>query len=268
MRLILPARNAAPLRPIHPELRSFADDCKDTAVRLLAYIGALALIAIVVVSLANPFADGAVEAAMQPAAHPAWSLAPRSHPAFAVSQIDLPNSTETYEILRNPAGGRKDVLRWAAADGPAVAELEIYRPGGELAWSGPPAADIAARIDPDGTREIESAGVIDSKFGPLTLLRLPGRQGRGCLGFVKSIDEPSLRLSGWTCQGDTQPAQRAAIGCMVSRLVLLSAGNDPKLAELFARAELRREPCSASAAPPLSADWVGGHQNPRLRGSL
>jgi hypothetical protein len=29
------------------------------------------------------------------------------YPAFAVSQLDLPEKTETYEILRHPEGGRK-----------------------------------------------------------------------------------------------------------------------------------------------------------------
>jgi hypothetical protein len=56
---------------------------------------------------------------------------------------------------------------------------------------------------------------------------------------------------------------------MLSRLVLLSAGNDPKLAEVFAHAELRRGTCTATMAQPAnSADWVTGAQNPRLRGPL
>jgi hypothetical protein len=77
-----------------------------------------------------------------------------------------------------------------------------------------------------------------------------------------------LWISGWSCQGETLPARRAAIGCILSRLILLTAGNDPKLAELFARAELRRADCAATAAPVTSADWVTGAQDPRLRGSL
>src|ERR1700687_5093197 len=41
-----------------------------------------------------------------------WSVAVRSYPAFAVSQFDLPEKTEAYQILRHPEGGRKDVFRW------------------------------------------------------------------------------------------------------------------------------------------------------------
>ena len=64
------------------------------------------------------------------------------------------------------------------------------------------------------------------------------------------------------------PARRAPIGCMLNRLILLTAGNDAKLAELFAHAEVRRSDCATSAAPALSADWVTGADNPHLRGAL
>jgi hypothetical protein len=250
----------------HPALRSFADECTGVLARLIAYVGALALIAIVGLSLWEELPKG-----MGGPAKSAWSVASRSYPAFAVSQFDLSGKTEAYEIFRHPDGGRKDILRWAAQGEKPIAELEIYRPGGELSQMGPQVADIAARMDPDGVRELQAAGVIDSKFGAVTLLGLadPGGDARPCLGFMKAIGEPNLRISGWSCQGDTLPARRAAIGCILDRLILLSAGNDPKLAELFARAELRRGNCApASAAPVTSADWVTGAQNPRLRGGL
>jgi hypothetical protein len=50
--------------------------------------------------------------------------------------------------------------------------------------------------------------------------------------------------------------------------MLLTAGNDPKLAELFARAELKRASCTASATSAALADWVTDAGNPRLRGRL
>jgi hypothetical protein len=253
---------------IHPALRSFADECCGVLARLIAYVGALALIAIVGLSLWDELP---LKGLSDPAAKSAWSVAARSQPAFAVSQFDLTGKTETYEILRHPDGGRKDVLRWAAQGEKPLAEIEIYRPGRELSLSGPPVADIAGRMDPDGMRELQAAGVIDSKFGTVTLLGLTDRDGgaRPCLGFMKGFDRPSLRISGWSCQGDTLPARRAAIGCILDRLILLTAGNDPKLAELFAHAELKRGGCTpAAAAPVISADWVTGAQNPRLRGSL
>jgi hypothetical protein len=251
---------------IHPALRSFADESCGLLARLIAYVGALVLIAIVGVGLWDELP---LKAGGDPAAKSAWSAASRSNPAFAVSQFDLAGKTETYEIFRHPDGGRKDVLRWAAQGERPVAEIEIYRPGRELSQTGPPIAEIAARMDPDGVRELQAAGVIDSKFGAVTLLGLSGGGARPCLGFIKGFDQPNLRISGWSCQGDTLPARRAAIGCILDRLILLAAGNDPKLAELFAHAELKRGNCAPpSAAPVTSVDWVTGAQDPRLRGSF
>jgi hypothetical protein len=57
-------------------------------------------------------------------------------------------------------------------------------------------------------------------------------------------------------------------GCILSRLMLLTAGNEPKLAELFARAELKRANRAVSATSTASANWVTAAENPRLRGAL
>jgi hypothetical protein len=248
---------------IHPALTSFADECCGTLARLIAYVGTLALLAIVGIHMWDQLPAGE---AIEPSARAGWSLALRSYPAFAVSQFDSSEKTETYQILRHPGGGRKDVLRWTVQGDKPVAQLEIYRPGGEFDPS-EPAADLAARMDPKGADELEAAGIINSKFGAVTLLRHPGDAG-SCLGFFKRIDAPNLQISGWSCLGDALPARRAAVGCMLSRLILLTAGNDPKLAELFARAELRRGDCGSAATSATSADWVTSAENPLLRGRL
>jgi hypothetical protein len=258
------APRAIPYYPakIHPALNSLGDEFCGTLARLIAYVGTLALLAIFGIHLWDLLP---VAGADEPAAKAGWSLASRSSPAFAVSQFDSPEKTFTYEIFRHPEGGRKDVLRWAAQAEKPTAELEIYRPGGEFSQSGLALAEIASRMDPAGGRELEMAGVVDSKFGPVTLLRLAGDGARACLGFFKRLADPNLQISGWSCQGESLPARRAAIGCMLSRLMLLTAGNEPKLAELFARAELRRASCAATAA---SADWMTDTGNPLLRGTF
>ncbi len=262
------ATRADPSYPsqIHPALTSLADEICGMVARLIAYVGTLALLAILGIHFWDQLLVG--EAA-EPVAKAGWSVALRSHPAFAVSQFDLPEKTETYEILRHPEGGRKDIIRWAAQGDRPVAELEIFRPGADFGKS-EPVAEIAKRMDPDSGRELEAAGIIDTKFGTVTLLRRSGDAdgARSCLGFIKRLDEPNLQIAGWSCQGDTLPARRAAIGCILSRLILLTAGNEPKLAELFARAELKRGGCTASATTAASADWVTGSENPLLRGTL
>jgi hypothetical protein len=247
---------------IHPALTSFADECCATLARLLAYVGTLALLAIIGIH----FWDQLPDVELEPAAPMGWSAATRSHPAFAISQPEFIGKSDTYEILRHPLGGRKDIIRWAGAGARPAAEIEIYRPGGESSRSEPAAASVADRMDPGGVHGFEAAGVVDSKFGSVALLRVAGRADdvSACLGFVKSLDNPALRISGWTCQGDNLPARRAAVACTLNRLVLLTAGNEPKLAELFASAELKRGGCGAAA----SSDWMTEAQNPALRGAL
>jgi hypothetical protein len=252
---------------IHPALTSFADECCATLARLIAYVGALVLLATVGLHLWDELA---LAVPVEPVSQADWSVASRSRPAFAVVSTDPSLKTDTYEIFRHPEGGRKDVLRWIGPSEKAIAELEIYRPGGELNPSETTDADIAARIASERIREVEAAGVIESKFGTVTLFRPTGGTDglKSCLGFIKRLNEPVLRISGWSCQGETAPGQRAAIGCMLSRLILLTSGNEPKLAELFARAELKRGNCASATPSIVSADWVTGSENPRLRGPL
>jgi hypothetical protein len=222
---------------VHPVLKGMVDEVCGTLARLIAYLCTLALLFIVGVYLWDQLPEMHAEASTQPN----WTVANRSTPAFASNQYDLSFKTKSYQILRHPEGGRKDVLRWDAANGQPMAEIEIYRPGGEFEPSA-----VAGGI-----------GVIDSKFGPVTLLRL---SGNACLGFIKSVDQPALRMSGYVCQGETAAARSAAITCMLNRLSLIAAGNDAKLAELFARAELKRADCRT--------DWVSGSDRPILRGAM
>jgi hypothetical protein len=255
---------------IHPALTSFTAEFCGTLARLAAYVITLALPVLGFLAFWEQLPDAT---AMAPSDKSAWSLAERSSRAFSVSQFNLYDKTETYEIYRHPEGGRKDLFQWSGADKKPVAELEIYRPGNELNHLGPAIAEIAGRMDPGGMHELEAAGIIGSKFGAVTLLRLVGgADTRACLGFVKHVDEPNVRISGWSCEGDNRrdnlPARRAAISCMLNPLTLLSAGNDLKLADLFARAELRGRDCTASAMPAVSADWLTGTDNPQLRGAF
>lgn len=255
---------------IHPALTSFADEVCATIARLFAYVGTLALIAI----LAVHFWDQLPQLAGDATTMPSWSLADHSQPAFALGVPDQADKSVTYTILRHPQGGRKDIFSWSGAGERAIAELEIYQLGDEAASASLPSEDLSLRMPPGG--ELEAAGVIDSKFGTVALVwraTLPahptGKHGAsGCLGFFKGIDDPGLRISGWSCQGDSLPAQRGAVGCMLDRLTLLTSGNEPELADLFARAELNRRNCGAARGSAATSDWITQAANPRLRGPL
>ena len=232
---------AVPAAPHHtggilPVLKSAVDEVCGTLARLIAYLGTLALLFIVGIYLWDQLPD-----VHEPSAAPDWTVATRSIPAFASNQFDLVYKSKSYQIVRHPQGGRKDVLRWNAENGHPVVELEIYRPGGEF--------ETSAVFD--------AAGAVDTKFGPVTLLK---PNGGACLGFLKAIEQPSLRISGFVCQGETVPARGAAIACLLNRLNLIAAGNDARLAELFARADLKRADCRT--------DWVSGSDGPALRGAI
>jgi hypothetical protein len=253
---------------IQPTLTSFADEVCATVARIFAYVGTLALFAILGIHVWNQYRLAKIA---EPAIKAGWTIAGRSHPAFAVSQADQLDKSETYVILRHPEGGRKDILRWRGAGEKPVAELEIYRPGGELEASLPIGSDLTARMPQIDASELEAAGIIESKFGTIALLRRIDAKEEtakattaACLAFFKRIEEANLQISGWSCQGANWPARRTAIGCMLDRLTLLTAGNEPKLAELFARAELKRDNC----APTGASDWVTSTEAPKLRGAL
>ncbi len=250
---------------IRPALTSFADEVSATVARLFAYVGVLALFGILGL---HAWDQLQLELAADPLPATGWSLADRSWPAFSLSPRDISDKSEksdTYVVIRHPLGGRKDIFRWSGTAEKAAAELEIYRPGAEYGPESSERAGLAARMLAGGV-DLEQAGVIESKFGNVALLRQPGREGPGsCLGFFKRIDDPALQISGFSCRGDSLAGRRAAIDCMLNRLMLLTAGNEPKLAEYFARAELRRSGCAAATA---STDWMTEAANPQLRGAF
>ena len=253
-----------PSRRLPPSLTSFYDEICGTLARLFAYAGTLALLGILTLYAWRqlPLAD-----ALEPAAEPGWTVTNRLLPAFAVG-FDQDRS-RTYTILKHPDGGRKDIFRWRGQTETPAIELELYRIGGEAEASAEATSDLAERMPPDGASRLETAGTVDSKFGPVALYHRAGSgDGFGaCLGFIKRIDDPALQMSGWSCQGDGLPARRAMIGCMLNRLTLLGSADDAKLAELFARTEPKRAACLGPAQTERT-DWVSGVENPRLRGGL
>jgi hypothetical protein len=246
---------------IHLALANFADEVVGTLARLFAYVGALVLFAILGLAALGQLPSLRDD---EPAEKPGWAVADRSHPAFALSKLDSSEKTASYAILRHPEGGHRDVMRWTGDADKPVAELEIYREGGEFDVTRPATADLAVQMGLGAATPLEQAGLIDTKFGPVALFRPPGTTQGACLGSLKRSEEPALQISGFSCQGDTLPAQRAAVACTLNRLTLLTSGNEPKLAELFARAELKRRPC----APAGSSDWLLGAANAQLRGAL
>lgn len=258
---------------MHPALRDFADELHAVLVRIAAYASGIILLALIVVDLmarASPVEPAA--APVRPAPDQ-WTASSRPHPAFAVPLTELDVFSSNYEIFRHTEGGRRDVMSWAGPGDAPLAQIEIYRPGGEIEAFTPAVTEMTAKLAGIGGN-VQAAGVISSKFGPIPLVSFQRPEnGRSlqCLGFAATFDRPRMQLAGWSCpsRADGQVG-RTQIVCAIDRLTLLSAGGDQRLAELFARAELKRGACDSSGNLLARAqdDWLTSLQEPRLRGRL
>lgn len=229
---------------MHPVLHSWRDDLSPTLVRLFAYLGGLALLSI---GAALVFQSPAMLDAIAPASRSEWIEIERPFPAFALSIPEAIDQPETYAIRRHAeGGGRKDIIGLGNPDSPApYLQVEIYRPGSEIRRFGDPREDIASAAAALGPINVHLADErLVSKFGLLSIVAFDAVQGtpRHCLGFVRDYDDPLLQLSGWFCRSGSV-IERSTLACALDRLTLLSAGSDPKVGALFAKAELNRSFC-------------------------
>jgi len=242
-----------------------------TLARLLAYVGVLALIAIGVIE-AIPLPSGNKAEDTRPA--PARVEVDRARPAFTLADA----TDARYSARRHAAGGgRQDIMSFGPSDRSApFGQVEIYRPGAELAAFGDAVAEIAVRTaDLDLAANPSPAEVIDTKFGrvPLIDFALNAQDApRRCLGFVRRFEEPLLEITGWTCNAGPEMVDRGALACLIDRLAVLADGRDGKIAGLFAAAELKRSFCGQKspilAATQRRIDWIDAAKDVKLRGRL
>jgi hypothetical protein len=250
-------------------VRSAGRELLAVGIRLALYLGALALLAWVAMDM-FPVVQ-AFSQKFSASDRPHWAAVDRPQQAFAIAFYDMPNTV--YRALRETTGGggRKDII---TLDGNGrSAQVEIYRPGGALG-SVVPQTEITQRVrDLGALEDVEAAPALDTRFGPVALIDftlVDGERRRGCLGFVRTIEEPPLQITGWSCNAGPGMVGRTAIACAFDKLTLLSAGSDAKLAKLFAQAELKGSFCTQRRLKPSSAglrpDWIDGHQAAKLRG--
>jgi hypothetical protein len=245
----------------------FARELRAVTLRLAAYACAfvvLALTALEFVSLPH----GAILAQSGPDSE--WIEIIRPFPAFAMTIPDFEDGARYASFRHANGGGRRDVLTFGDLSG-ATAVVELYRIGGED--SADP-ADITASISELRLSSRPALpAMIDTKFGPVTVESFTDRAPNGerrCLRFLRAFEEPRFELSGWFCNAGQEIVDQGRIACALDHLTLVSSGSDPKLAALFARAELRRSFCGQAgvlfAATPRRGDWIDAARDPRLRG--
>ena len=258
---------------MHPGLRTFRDEFSATVVRVFAYIGATAVLAVALAKIL----EAPVVAAVDPRPRSDWSSVERPYRAFTLSVPGFSDPEPDYVIRRHTAGGRKDIMTLGAADGArSRLMIEIYRPGKELVSFGDPAGEVATRAtELGGVQRLTAAEPIDGKFGTVPVFDFTATadgRSRNCLGFARAFRDPHLQIAGWYCKGTVEVVDRSTLDCAIEGLSLLAAASEPKVQDLFARAEQRRKFCSTKPAkrgPTLRRnDWIDARQQPKLRGRM
>jgi len=259
---------------MHPALHSWRDELPSSFVRLLAYLGAVAVLSIGAARVSQPTATNSVE----PAHYPEWIEIERPFPAFALSIPEAADVPASYAIRRHAEGnGRKDILSLGDPDNSMpYLRVEIYRPGNEIRRFAAPEAEIFAAAGALGPIDVKRADEpLASKFGPLTIVSFATSTGtqRSCLGFVRAYLDPRLQISGWFCQGGGELIAQSTLACALDRLTLLAAGSAPKIGALFAHAELNRSYCGQrdpilAATPKYHLLWkaLANRPDPRRIG--
>ena len=254
---------------MHPALHTWRDDIRARFVRLMAYVGAITLMS----TLAAQIVQGPppLPQASAPAARNPWNEIDRPFPAFAISIPEAADVPFAYAIRRHETGnGRKDILSLGDPNGTAPwLQVEIYRPGTEIARFADAEETVAAVADALAPADLRREEALDSKFGPLDIVTFETRHGtpRKCLAFVRAYDDPMLQLSGWFCQGGAVFVERSTLACALDRLTLLSAGSEPKVGALFARVELNRAFCGQrdpilASTPKYGVLWKAWEKRP------
>jgi hypothetical protein len=261
---------------VRPATYSIPDDICATLVRLLAYMGALAALAVAAASFFAAPSDIVAALDSASAQRPAWSTVERPYPAFELLMPELAGSTYDYAIQRRAKdGARKDMLTWGdmtwgePADAGPYVMVEVYRPATASDRFLDASSEIATRIvDYAVTDDVKPDGQIDSKFGPVPLVDFsvaPQDHERRCLGFARTFNQPAMQISGWYCSAGHEVVDRTTVACLLDRLTLVNG--DAKLAEMFARAEVKRTFCG-QRNPILAATPQREEQPAKLRSAL
>ena len=246
---------------------------RETLVRVLSYLGALAVLSLPAIEFLRP---SNVTAVQESAPRSAWTEVDKPWPAFEMSVPGIADDVQ-YSIRRNTdTGGRKDTMSFGElGKTERFASVEIYRAGREIQTFGKADDEITQRASEFGrVTGMEETMPIPSKFGVFQVFEFAIRpfSNYRCVGFSNAFDDQRLQISGITCNMNTI-VDRSAISCALDRLSLVWAASDPEITRLFAHAELRRDFCGQReslmyATPKRGSSDLTSAAKPKLRGRL
>jgi hypothetical protein len=261
-------RNRVPNRPDLP------------ASTLLAY-GSVAIMAGMLFSgLVGPGKQEDSENIQAPTNVSPWTEITRMHGAFALEAPQLEGLEQKYIVRRHKeGGGRKDYLTFGdASESGAYVRVALYRPGGEAALELDALEAVTAVASESGidAELMETRNRLRTKFGALKIIEMnvKGHEGpRNCIAVANAWSDAHLGLVAWWCNGGPELVANGQLACVLDRLSLMSAGGDSRLADFFAKAELKRGNCgtqNALVSPTLKHgnDWLSAKPDPKLRGRV
>lgn len=201
--------------------------------------------------------------------------------AYHLEAPELDRSGYKYRARVHTDGARQDFMLWAPPSG-ETSPRKLRTSGAVSIEHYPKSAPAAETFYLDLTRRAALAGAsverlgapigLETKFGPVetseaTVLTEAG--SRSCLAFRHIASAVPMQLHGWFCGTADRPVDRAALGCLIDRIDLVSAGNDTALRSYFGVVERARRPCGPARLIATKASWLDSENTPPpLKSSL
>lgn len=211
-----------------------------------------------------------VEASSPP---PAWSPVPGAAPRFALEAPELDKLPAASGLFRTIAGATEDRLSKGslqAAEAPFIEIVLRHRAGQPPTTLFVALARLAAS---EGYALLHLATPVGlpSKFGGFartTAWLADDRTERPCLVFRHEDRGADFEIAGWYCSAGGSDPEPQVLACLIDRLALADAVDDPGLKRIFAAAAEQPATCLPSpqetvtggiAAPPATARKAKSH---------
>ena len=216
--------------------------CLRTAIASTVIIGALVALARQEARVPTGVSLAAPTPALS-APQPAWAPVTELAPVYSLDGAP-------FAVRLHPRDGREDAVAVGALDEDGPHLRLVLRRGP----APPPSSffvDLVRRAGEVGLSIARSgrAEAVPTKFGPVEAAEavLVGVVERACLAFRFESREIGWSAAGWLCGPAGRPATGERLACLLERLTLAPAADDPALSALFAQGQGLRP---AACEPP------------------